>query len=69
MMTADDYRRAIKAYCISCAGGCRTQAKACEITQCPLWPMTDWHHKRIKKQERRTVGVQLTMKIYTEDDK
>lgn len=62
-MSAEDYRKAIKTYCIYCSGGCRTQAKSCAITDCPLWPMTDWHHKRKTKRERRTEGVQLEIRI------
>lgn len=63
MSEASDLRRAIKAKCLDCNGGSKSQAKACEQTDCPIWACTDWHHKRKTKKELREDGIQVTIKI------
>lgn len=59
--SAPELLRAIKANCRRCSGSL-SQAKACRITDCPLWPVTGWHEETPKK-EKRAEGVQMTIKI------
>ena len=62
-LSAEDYQKAVKSYCRVCSGGSLSQAKSCALTGCALWPLTDWHHQRPTRRERRAEGVQLEIRI------
>lgn len=33
-----EYERAMRAKCLDCCGGMRSEVRGCGITTCPLWP-------------------------------
>lgn len=56
--------QALKDYCIECSGS-KTQAKACGIKSCKIWPLLpDWHKERTRKREKTCDGVQITIQMY-----
>ena len=55
-------RTRIRAKCLECSGGCKSEAKRCRDTGCPLWGVTNL--QKPKKDKRKFVdGQQLWIKI------
>jgi|GEM_PF-4166461 len=37
-----EWRAVIRAMCLKCSGGHRSEARSCRETACPLWPWGVW---------------------------
>jgi hypothetical protein len=63
MTRAEILERAIRAKCLECSGGVKAQAKACRVTDCPLWGLTNLQHERTPRAQLRAEGRQLRISI------
>lgn len=62
-MTAADYLRAIREHCRDwCSGGSLSQAKKCNLRECPLWAANGWHDELTKAEKKRD-GLQMVIPL------